>query len=233
MTAVRDRAVQAVGLVGAAGAGYAIGAIPFADTAARAAGLDNVDLRHVGTGNPGAMNVSHVAGKKWGAIVSLADTSKGTAAAAVGRRLAGERGANVAAAAAVIGHCYPAWRGFKGGKGVATSIGQVIGTFPAYLPIDIGVGMATAALPWFKRRTEAATTAASVVWLGCSIAWWRRGWSTGTGEPAPRALPVATAVSAAVIQSRFRAESENVDAYNIETTAEKESVGADLGEVSE
>ena len=126
--------------------------------------------------------------------------------------LAGERGANLAASAAVIGHCHPLGR--RGGKGVATSIGQVIGTFPAYLPIDAGVALSTAALPWFERRTETATTVAALTWIGCGLLWWRKGWSVGRRTPTTAAVPVAAVASSLVILARFHAESDRVDSYN-------------------
>ena len=74
----------------------------------------------------------------------------------------GDAGANLASTAAVVGgHCFPLGR--TGGKGVATSIGQVIGTFPVYLPLDAAVALATSALLPLKQRTRTATTVASDV----------------------------------------------------------------------
>lgn len=192
--------------------GYGLGSLPSADIAARMAGAAPEALRAEGTGNPGAMNVGHVLGRGFGAGVSAADIVKGVAAAQVGRRLAGELGANLAATAAVLGHCHPIGR--PGGKGVATSIGQVIGTFPAYLPIDVVVAAATAGLPWFRRRTEMATTVASLTWVACGLAFWRRGRSCGLRRTTTVAVPVCAATSAVVIQLRFRAGSNRVDSFN-------------------
>ncbi|MCQ3808260.1 MAG: glycerol-3-phosphate acyltransferase [Acidimicrobiaceae bacterium] len=96
-------------------------------------------------------------GGSWGAAVSVADIAKGVAAARLGRALAGSAGTNLASTAAVGGHCFPLGR--TGGKGVATSIGQVIDTFPFYLPLDVAVALATSALP-LKPGTRTATTAA-------------------------------------------------------------------------
>jgi glycerol-3-phosphate acyltransferase PlsY len=212
----------AIGSAAAALVGYGLGSIPSADVAARAAGAGPDALRTAGTGNPGGMNVGYVLGRGWGAAVSVADIFKGVAAAQVGRRLAGERGANLAATAAVLGHCHPvARRGGKGGKGVATSIGQVIGTFPAYLPIDVGVAAATAALPWFRRRTETATTVASFSWVACGLAFWHQGWSCGLRRSTALAVPVCAATSAVVIHRRFRAGSERVDSFNDATGASR------------
>lgn len=200
---------RSTGAVLAAGLGYALGNIASADMAARVGGAD---LRAEGTRNPGAMNVHHVLGRRWAVAVTALDIGKGFVAARVGRRLAGDLGANVAASAAVIGHCRPLGR--RGGKGVATSVGQVIGTFPVYLPIDVGVAAATATLPWFRQRTRAATTVASLSWVGCAGLWWRRGLDNPGGVRPSASLPAAAAVSSLVIASRFRHGAADVDAYN-------------------
>jgi len=186
-------------------AGYALGNVPSADLAASLAGPpSNGDgtLRDIGSGNPGALNVGKELGKGWGAGVLVADIAKGWAAAVVGRKLGGPTCANIASAAAVVGHCYPA-TGKTGGKGVSTSIGQVLGTFPYYLPLDAAVALGTAALPRWTQRTWAGTAVASGVWVASSTLAWRRGWSTGTDHPAPGALPLAALFSSAVIARRF------------------------------
>lgn len=131
--------------VAAIAGGYAFGMIPSADLATGWASAGGTNLRDTGSANPGALNATKTLGKKWGGAVLLADVAKGVAAASAGRALAGPAGANLASSAAVAGHCYPLGR--SGGKGVSTSIGQVIGTFPVYLPLDIAVGVATAAMP--------------------------------------------------------------------------------------
>jgi glycerol-3-phosphate acyltransferase PlsY len=201
---------RATGCLAAATIGYGVGNLPAADLAARAAG--GADLRRQGTQNPGAMNTSHVLGKKWGLAVSALDIGKGSAAARIGHRIAGPAGANIAATAAVVGHCFPVGR--TGGKGVATSVGQVIGTFPAYLPIDIGVAVATSALPFLRQRTRVATAVASATWIGCAtVAWCRHVRTPGGIEPTV-ALPLAALASSAVIAARFAAEADRVDVYN-------------------
>lgn len=198
------------GAASAALVGYVAGNLPSADLAARAAG--GADLRTAGTHNPGAMNAAHVLGRKWGLAVSAADIGKGAVAARVGRRLAGPLGANVAATMAVVGHCFPVGR--RGGKGVATSIGQVGATFPAYLPLDIGVAAATSALPFLRQRTRVATSVASTIWVGCATLAWRRRFSNPGGVEPTAALPLAALASSLVIAARFAAEVEHVDAYN-------------------
>ena len=154
---------RAVRLMAAASGGYLLGVIPSADIAARI--TRRSDLRMSGTGNPGGMNASHVLGKSWGMAVSVVDIAKGVAAARLGQALAGDAGANLASTAAVGGHCFPLGR--TGGKGVATSIGQVIGTFPVYLPLDAAVALATSVMP-LKQRTRTATTVASITWVADS-----------------------------------------------------------------
>ena len=97
---------------------------------------------------------------------------------------------------------------------MATSIGQVIGTFPAYLPIDIAVGFTTSVVPWFRQRTRTATAVASVTWIGCGMVWWRRGLPNPGGTKADAGLPLAATVTSLIIAERFRAEAHRVDAYN-------------------
>ena len=142
-------------------------------------------------------------GAKWGYAVMAADIAKGAAACRLGRRLAGDRGQHLAGTASVIGHCYPVWSGFRGGKGVGCSVGQCLATFPAYFPVDVAVAAAVAAGPW-RRRALTATATSSAVWVTAGAVWWRRGWPNAWGGPPSAALPVAAAVSSAVIIDRFR-----------------------------
>lgn len=181
----------------AATAGYLLGMIPFADVASRIATRGTVDLRTVGSGNPGATNASAVLGKRWGAAVLAADVAKAAAACAAGRALAGDAGAHIGGTASVIGHCFPAWNGFRGGKGVACGVGQCLATFPAYFPIGAGLG-AVAVTSTSNERTFAAATAMAAGWVAHSIVWSRRGKAT-------RALPLAAAASSAVILGKFLA----------------------------
>lgn len=192
-------------------AGYGLGMFPSADIAARLAGRADVDLHHDGTGNPGGLNTAHVLGARWGTAVTVADMGKAYLAGRLGRRLAGDAGANAAATAAVVGHCHPLTR--TGGKGVAASLGQVAATFPVYLPIDIAVAAATSAVPWFHQRTRAATAVASAAWIGCTALWTRRGLPNPGGVHPDGGLVAGAVVSTAVIAGRFRADAAKVDAY--------------------
>lgn len=196
-----------IGLLAAAATGYLAGTAPSADVAARIATGGATDLRSAGTGNPGAVNAMSVLGHGWGWAILAADAAKGAAACAVGRRLAGPVGAHVAGTAAVVGHCFPLWRGFRGGKGVAVSLGQCAATFPVYLPVDLGVAWAVGR---WKGAALPGTAAASATWVAAALLWWRRRWPNGWG-PAPSAsLPVAAAASSAVILQRFLAADARV-----------------------
>jgi acyl phosphate:glycerol-3-phosphate acyltransferase len=116
---------------------YLIGSVPSGYIAGLAKG---VDLRKTGSGNIGATNALRVLGKKWGYTVFLADAFKGwlavTLALAVGQRFLPEYAIPcgvLAAACCVIGHNFPVWLGFEGGKGIATSAGIMIGLFPIWV----------------------------------------------------------------------------------------------------
>jgi glycerol-3-phosphate acyltransferase PlsY len=187
-------------LIAAAGAGYLLGTVPSADVASRIATGGATDLRTVGTGNPGAVNAMHVLGKAWGYGILFADVAKGAMASALGRGLAGDVGAHVAGTAAVVGHCFPVWNGFKGGKGAATSCGQCLMTFPVYFPVDLGVAWAMA--KW-RQRTFPATVVASTMWVLAGTLWWRRGWPNAWGPRPSAGLPLAAAASSGVILYKF------------------------------
>lgn len=190
-------------LLAAAAAGYVVGTLPSADVAARLASGGPGDLRSAGSGNPGAVNAMRVLGRRWGYAVMAADVAKGALACGAGRRLAGGDGAHLAGTAAVVGHCYPAWNGFRGGKGVAASAGQCLATFPAYTPIDLGVAAVTVSSPRWRDRAFAATAVASACWVAAGLLWWRRGWPNAWGPPPTGALPAAAAASSAVVLWRF------------------------------
>lgn len=190
-------------MAGAAVAGYLLGTIPSGDLVARAAGDGDADLREAGTRNPGAANAMVVLGRGWGYGVLALDIGKGIAACGLGRRLAGDTGAHVAGPAAVIGHCYPVWNGFRGGKGVAASVGQCFMTFPVYVPVDLLVAWFTATRPGLKSRTYAAAAVSSLLWVAGGVLWWQRRWPNAWGPEPSAALPLASAASSAVIIARF------------------------------
>src|SRR4051812_6340248 len=101
--------------------GYCLGSVPFAFLLARRAG---VDVRVTGSGNVGAANVLRTSGASLGLAVMALDISKGAATVLTARAASGEWQAMAAAgAAAVVGHIYPVWLRFHGGKGVAVAAG--------------------------------------------------------------------------------------------------------------
>lgn len=104
--------------------GYLIGSIPFGLVITRALGLG--DLRSIGSGNIGATNVLRTGNKAAAAATLLLDSGKGAAAVLIARALLGEEAAQIAGGAAFLGHLYPVWLRFRGGKGVATFLGTVL-----------------------------------------------------------------------------------------------------------
>jgi acyl phosphate:glycerol-3-phosphate acyltransferase len=114
--------------------GYLLGSIPFGILVTRLMGLG--DLRQIGSGNIGATNVLRTGNKRAALATLLLDGGKGALAVLLARWLVGgEDAAQVAGLAAFLGHLYPAWLGFKGGKGVATFLGL-------FLALDWQVGLA-------------------------------------------------------------------------------------------
>lgn len=121
-----------VKLITAFALGYLFGSIPFGLLLTRLAGTR--DLREIGSGNIGATNVLRTGRKGLAAATLLLDALKGTFAVVIGGYMAGPDGAFVAALGAFLGHLFPLWLGFKGGKGVATYIGVLLGLmWPAAL----------------------------------------------------------------------------------------------------
>jgi len=106
--------------------GYLFGSIPFGIILTKLAG--GPDLRSIGSGNIGATNVLRTGNKKLAAATLVGDMLKGTVAVLVGARfLGGPEAALAAGVGAFLGHLFPVWLGFKGGKGVATYLGVLIG----------------------------------------------------------------------------------------------------------
>ena len=137
--------------------GYLLGSIPFGLLLTRFAGLG--DIRAVGSGNIGATNVLRTGRKGLAAATLVLDALKGTAAVLIGARW-GAEGAIAAALGAFLGHCFPIWLRFKGGKGVATYLGVLLGL---HWPT-----MIFAALVWIG--TAAATRYSSLAALVASAA---------------------------------------------------------------
>lgn len=118
--------------------GYGLGSIPFGMVLARVMNLGN--LRDIGSGNIGATNVLRTGNKTAAALTLLLDAGKGAAALLLARALTGaEDAAQLAGLAAMLGHCYPVWLGFRGGKGVATFLGLLLAL---HWPVGIGACLA-------------------------------------------------------------------------------------------
>ncbi|NNF64931.1 MAG: glycerol-3-phosphate 1-O-acyltransferase PlsY [Acidimicrobiia bacterium] len=109
--------------------GYLLGSVDFAVLVARARG---VDIYAVGSGNPGTSNVLRSVGKKAAALVLVGDLLKGLAAAAFGVWIGEVTAGYLAGLGAVVGHVFPVWHRFKGGRGVATSIGAIVWLSPIW-----------------------------------------------------------------------------------------------------
>lgn len=195
--------MRVVRLLAAAGLGYLLGTVPSADLVARARGGDRVDLRRSGSRNPGAVNAARVLGRTAGRVVLVADVAKGYAGCAGGHALAGGVGAHVGGVAAVLGHCYPVWKGFDGGKGLATSFGQCLYTFPAAAPVDLGLAVGVARIPGLRKPGLVSTAVASSSWMLMALVWWRRGLPNSWGIRPSAALLVANCATSAIVASRF------------------------------
>lgn len=141
--------------LGALAFGYLLGSIPFGLILTRLAGLG--DIRNIGSGNIGTTNVLRTGNKFLAAATLLGDALKGTAAVLIVNSLYGQEMALVAGFGAFLGHLFPVWLKFKGGKGVATYIGILLGLFwPAGL-IFIGIWITMAVL--FRLSSLSALTA--------------------------------------------------------------------------
>ncbi|WP_299546706.1 glycerol-3-phosphate 1-O-acyltransferase PlsY [uncultured Tateyamaria sp.] len=118
--------------------GYILGSIPFGMILARVMNLGN--LREIGSGNIGATNVLRTGNKTAAGLTLLLDAGKGAVALLLARAITGaEDTAQLAGLAAMLGHCYPIWLGFKGGKGVATFLGLLTAL---HWPVGLGACVA-------------------------------------------------------------------------------------------
>ena len=161
---------------------FLIGSIPFGLLLTRGAGLG--DIRAVGSGNIGATNVLRTGNKRLAALTLVCDAGKGAVAVAIGAHL-GPAIAAPAAFAVVVGHVFPPWLGFHGGKGVATAGGAMLALV---WPVGLGV-IAT----WFvvaaaTRYSSLAAIAAAVLAPVYALLW------TGAGAVTAAVLAIALLV---------------------------------------
>ncbi|MCL1849630.1 MAG: glycerol-3-phosphate 1-O-acyltransferase PlsY [Clostridiales bacterium] len=117
---------------------YMLGSVSFGVLIPRMMGASG-DVRDVGSGSTGATNVLRTHGKLQGALVLVCDLLKGSVAAWIGLLLAGAAGGSVAGVCALLGHCFPLFFGFKGGKAVATSAGIIFVLFPKAMLVLIPI----------------------------------------------------------------------------------------------
>ncbi len=164
---------------------YLLGSIPFALLCARRWGA--ADLRSFGSGNLGATNVMRASGVKLGLLVAALDMAKGAAGVVLAERLTGNPAAPAAAGvAAIIGHIYPVWLRFRGGKGVATACGVFSLLTPLALPPALGIFIAAV---WLTKYISLGSLLASIALPPLAYA---------LGSPAP-AVAAAVAASAIIV----------------------------------
>lgn len=168
---------------------YLIGSIPFALFLARGWGAPN--LHRVGSGNIGAANVFRVSGPTAGLLAAAFDIAKGAASVLLAERLNGSSDASAAAGlAAIVGHVYPVWLRFRGGKGVAAACGAFAVLAPA---ATVAATAAFISAVWVTRYVSVGSVAASLVLP--SVAY-------SSGSPAP--VVVAASLAAMLIVFRHR-----------------------------
>ena len=137
--------------------GYLLGSIPFGLLVARLAGLG--DIRQIGSGNIGATNVLRTGSRSAAALTLLLDLAKGFAAVVIAAGW-GEDAVLLAAGGAIIGHMFPVWLGFRGGKGVATALGLVMALA---WPVALAAALVWLAATLLFRYSSLASLVAAVV----------------------------------------------------------------------
>ena len=166
--------------------GYLAGSVPFAFLLARKRGID---LRRVGSGNVGATNVLRATGARPAILALCLDAAKGSVAVLVAARLTAGPATPIAVGlAAIIGHIYPVWLGFRGGKGVATAAG----VFAVLTPAALGVAAAVFVLGVWVTRYISVGSIASAITLAVAA---------GAAD-VPGALAAGAAVAALIIIHR-------------------------------
>lgn len=150
--------------------GYLLGSIPFGLVISRAMGLG--DLRQIGSGNIGATNVLRTGNRSAALATLLLDSGKGAIAVLLAREVGGENAAMLAGGAAFLGHCFPVWLGFRGGKGVATFLGTLIALHWPLGLIACAIWLATALATRISSLSALLAAALSPV-----VAW-----ATGRGD---------------------------------------------------
>lgn len=143
--------------------GYLFGSIPFGLVLTAALGLG--DIRQIGSGNIGATNVLRTGNKGAALATLILDGAKAAVAVLVARAMAGEDAAQLAGLAAFIGHCFPVWLRFKGGKGVATFLGLLLALVPVLGLLCCASWAVTAAVSRISSLSALMAAALSTVWV--------------------------------------------------------------------
>ncbi|MFN3938312.1 MAG: glycerol-3-phosphate 1-O-acyltransferase PlsY [Gemmobacter sp.] len=147
----------------AAAVGYVLGSIPFGIVLARVFGLG--DLRRIGSGNIGATNVLRTGNRVAAALTLILDGAKGAIAVLLARAALGEDAAQLAGVAAFLGHLFPVWLGFRGGKGVATFLGTLLAlAWPAGL-LACATWLVVATVSRYSSLSALVAAALSPLWL--------------------------------------------------------------------
>ena len=170
-------------------AGYLLGSIPFALLLARR--LGTADLRLIGSGNVGAANVMRTSGVKAGVAVAVLDVLKGALSVVVAERISlNPTAPAVAGVAAIVGHIYPVWLRFRGGKGVATACG----VFSMLTPLAVMPSLAVfVAAVWLTKYISLGSLLASIALPALAYA---------AGSPAPAVIAAVAAATIIVFRHR-------------------------------
>jgi glycerol-3-phosphate acyltransferase PlsY len=190
----------------AAAVAFAAGSIPFGPIVARAHGID---LRTVGSGNIGATNVGRALGRGWGILVYVLDAAKGAIPVLLAGSMANILGKQPEAmapgelwgwltlpVAAVLGHMFSPWMGFKGGKGVATGSGAMLAVWPVLTgPVVVAIGLWALVLSVTRMVSVASVVAAIAIPMTVAFSSISR---TGDGTP-DGSMPLEHAVPAIVV----------------------------------
>jgi acyl phosphate:glycerol-3-phosphate acyltransferase len=169
------------------GAAYLGGSLPWGYWAAR---LARIDIRQHGSGNTGATNVWRVLGPRYGAPVLALDMAKGFVPALIAGQVAGPGTAVLAGSAAVIGHTFPVFLGFGGGKGVATSSGVAIALTPLLAVI---FAIVLVVILWLFRYVSLASMLTAILYAAACIL---------TGQPWPIIAFAGLAAFSIVVRHR-------------------------------
>jgi glycerol-3-phosphate acyltransferase PlsY len=192
--------VDVVAFVAVVAIGYLLGTIPGAVIVSHLATRGRVDIRSAGSGNPGAFNTFREVGKAWGVVVVLIDGGKAMFAGLIALVLVGDAAAYAAATAAIAGHIWPVWTGFRGGKGVAAAGGAVLGVFPAFFPINLAV-LALGVVAF--RNSRRAMLLGMASWVVAAVLWTAFDWPNAWGPDPSAGLIVFSVLGAAMVVAKF------------------------------